>query len=323
MNATTPLPNEDEVFEYYRRLSNWGRWGDDDELGTLNFITPAQVVAAARLIKEGIRVSCGWEIDTNTHADQTFGPPQRFMIISGQGHHDPDASHSAESLGQGAKEYFGMVFHGIGETHVDALCHRFWNKQMYNGYPAERVNTLKGAMQNAITACTTGITGRGVLLDVPRARGMPWMEPGTGARAADLDVAEKQQNVRVTEGDIVLLRTGTGRRRHEHGRQSIGGRARESAGWAADCMPWLHERKVAAIGCDTAQEILPSPYAKMRAPVHTIGIVSMGLWLLDNCDLEELSTTCEKLGRWEFHFSMLPLRIQGGTGSPVNPIATF
>jgi kynurenine formamidase len=145
------------------------------------------------------------------------------------------------------------------------------------------------------------------------------LEPGQGVFPDDLEEAERRQGVRVRSGDAVLLRTGYGRVRHEGG-AAAGFR---QAGWHASCLPWLQEREVALIGADTPQEVQPSGYEEVLMPVHAVGLVAMGLWLLDNCDLEACVTTAAELGQWDFHLAVAPVRFAGTSGSPVNPIATF
>jgi kynurenine formamidase len=192
---------------------------------------------------------------------------------------------------------------------------------MYNGRPAELVTSTFGATHHAITAVKDGIVTRGVLLDIPPVRDAGWLEPGEGVYPDDLEAAEKREGVIVSEGDVLILRTGYGKKVREQGPDDVarGGRA----GWHAACLPWLHERGVAAIACDTAQDAIPSGYASFRNPIHEVGIVAMGLWLIDNCDLEALATACSSTGRWEFLFTLAPLRWVGATGSPANPLATF
>jgi kynurenine formamidase len=316
-------PSEAEVLDFFRTLSNWGRWGDDDQLGTLNLVTPDKRVAAAGLVREGESISCAWEIDPRPSVDQVFGSPQRFMLSTGQGLADaervlPPGAESAPRWG-GASEFVGLVFHGYSVTHLDALSHYFWDGKMYNGVPAARVTSAQGATHHAMAALPDGVMTRGVLLDVARARGVDWLEPGDGVFPDDLDAAERAQGVRVGSGDAVLLRTGYGRKKRERGADDV--RALGRAGWHVACTPWLRERDVALIGADTAQDVHPSGYPGLRSPVHAVGIVAMGLWLLDNCDLERLAARCEGLRRWEFAFQLAPLRITGATGSPVNPIA--
>ena len=220
----------------------------------------------------------------------------------------------------GAVEYFGCVFHGVNITHLDALSHVFWDRKSYNGKPAELVNAIFGATNLAVTALRDGIVTRGLLIDVYALRGVDWLEPGEPVFPEELEAAEKLANVRVSSGDALLLRTGYARRKRKRGPVPLNN---GQAGWHAACLPWLHERDVAAIGCDTAQDAVPSGYTHLALPVHSIGMVAMGLYLLDACDLEALAATCSRLRRWEFCFTVAPLRIEGGTGSPVNPLATF
>ncbi|MGH7899501.1 MAG: cyclase family protein [Candidatus Binatia bacterium] len=321
------VPTEAEVLGWFEKLSNWGRFGADDQLGTLNLVTAEHRRKAAALVTEGASVSCAWDISTMPQIGDHFGPPQRHMLMTGEGLADKhrvvpphpvpgvDMSRSA-----GAVEYFGCVFHGVNITHIDALSHVFWDRMSYNGKPAELVNAMFGATNLAVTGLRDGIFTRGVLIDVPAVRGVDWLEPGEGVMPEDLEAAENRQGVRVSIGDVVLLRTGYSRRKREQGPLPI---ESGQAGWHAACLPWLHARGVSAIGCDTAQDVVPSGYTQVALPIHSIGIVAMGLWLLDACDLEALAATAARLRRWEFCFTVAPLRIEGGTGSPVNPVASF
>jgi kynurenine formamidase len=168
-----------------------------------------------------------------------------------------------------------------------------------------------------------GVVTRGVLLDVAAARGVAWLEPGEGVYPDDLEAAEARQSVRVEPGDAVLLRTGFGRFRRETGTETPPGGPIVEPGWHAAAMPWLRERDAALIACDSASDAQPSGYAALPLPVHVIGLVAMGLWLIDNCDLEGLAAVAERLGRWTFLFALAPLRLSLLTSSPVNPIATF
>jgi len=320
------LPSAEEIFEYFDRLSNWGRWGEQDARGTLNFVTPEVTLAAAGEIQIGRSVSCAWDIVTRHQEGDLFGTPQRYMLNHGQGLADPDRvtppHRKPDDRGFGASEFFGLVFHGLNITHIDALSHIFWDRKMYNGYPAEWVTSQLGATRLAITDIKEGVSTRGVLLDVARAKGVDWLEPGTPVTPTDLEEAERAQGIRVHSGDVVFLRTGYGRSRHEHG---SGKTNRGQPGWHASALPWIHEREVAAIGCDTGQDVTPSGYSEagLNLPVHSIGISAMGLWLIDNLDLEALAESATELNRWSFFLSLQPLRIEGGTGSPLNPVALF
>jgi hypothetical protein len=207
------IPDESEVLGWFQSLSNWGRWGERDERGTLNLITDEKRQRAAALVREGRALSCGWEIDPRPTADQTFGPPQRFMLSTGQGLRDP----GDRPRWAGAAEYLGLVFHGYSVTHLDALSHYFFDGRMYNGLPAERVTSARGATAHAVTAIGEGIATRGILVDVAAARGVEWLEPGEGVFPEDLDRALARKRVEVEPGDALLLRTGYGRRKRERG----------------------------------------------------------------------------------------------------------
>lgn len=324
---TPAVPSEDEVLSWFDTLSNWGRWGRDDELGTLNHISPAARIAAAGLVRTGVTVSCAWDIGGSPSADQPtgpMGPPRRYMLATGQGLRDehritpPGREHDRAA---GAAEYLGLVYHGHTVTHLDGLSHIFWDGRMYNGKPAELVTSAFGATAHAITAARAGIVTRGVLIDVPAVRGVDWLEPGDAVFPADLEAAERRAGVIVGAGDALVLRTGYGRKVREKGPDDVAAVGR--AGWHAACLPWLHERGVSVIACDTAQDAIPSGYPRLRNPIHAIGIVAMGLWLNDNCDLEALASMCTELGRWEFLYTLAPLAWTGATGSPANPLATF
>ncbi|MYH68165.1 MAG: cyclase family protein [Dehalococcoidia bacterium] len=311
MTRSEHPPTQSEVLGYFDSLSNWDRWGPDDQLGALNYITPGKRRDAASLVREGICVSCAWDIGTAPRPDHLFGVPQRYMVATGR---DP----LVFGRGGAALEVMSLAFHGATVTHLDGLSHIFWDGKMYNGKPADLVNAQQGASHFAVTELGDGIVTRGVLMDIPALDGRPWLEPGEGVFPEHLEAAEERQGVRVSTGDIVLLRTGKGRRQREEPDGSA-----SSGGWHVASLPWLHEREVAVIGADTAQEAGSSGYEAIPVPVHMIAMVAMGVHLIDNCDLEALAQTCERLNRWEFFLSVQPLRLEGGTGSAVNPVAVF
>lgn len=310
---TTP----DDVLGYFDRLSNWGRWGADDELGTLNHVTDDVRLAAARAVRHGRSVSCAWEIAVPEEMERsTTTCPCAADMPGAEGM--PAAFHADRRWGF-SSERLGLSFHGDTVTHLDAPCHLFWDGTMYNGRPHTLVDATTGSAWAAVTAAADGIVTRGVLLDVARVRDMPHLEPGQGVSPDDLEAAERRQGVRVRPGDAVLLRTGHGRVRHEDGATAGSGHA----GWHASCLPWLREREVALIGADTPQDVQPSGVDGVLMPVHAVGLVAMGLWLLDNCDLEACAATAAQLGQWDFQLAVAPVRLAGTSGSPVNPIATF
>jgi kynurenine formamidase len=329
--TTTPQPlsqdpAEQELLGYFDTLSNWGRWGPDDELGTVNHITDEHRAQAAGLIRSGIAVSCAWTIEPGPAAGDEPGaaPPQRFMLRTGQGLADPhrvprDGIPLDDRMG-GAAEFLGYSPHGYRITHLDGLSHIFWDHVMYNGRPAERVSAHQGAVEGDITALAGGITTRGILIDAARHRGVPWLEPGQGVTDQELRAILAAEGLAVRPGDALLLRTGYGRKRRERGSDPAGA---GHAGWHASTLPTLHAWGVSLLGADTAQDVTPSGYPAVRVPVHAVGLVAMGMPLLDNADLEELAQQCRAHQRSEFFLTIAPLAFAGSTGSAVNPLAIF
>jgi kynurenine formamidase len=304
------LPEESEVLSWIDRLSNWGRWGGDDQLGTLNLITPEVRRRAAAAVEEGISVSCARDVAT--------GPVGVEAAVTAV------PSLAGTKFGYSTEQITALTVHGVASTHLDALCHVFWDGQMYNGRSSDLVSADEGATQLPITVARDGIITRGVLLDVAAARNVPWLEPGEGVFPDDIEAAEARQGVRVESGDAVLLRTGFGRYRRETGwvPGDLESHSKQP-GWHAASLPWLREREVSLIGSDTANDAMPSGYSAIPLPVHVVALVAMGLWLMDNCDLEVLSATTAQLSRWYFQLAVCPLTLAGLTSSPVNPIATF
>ena len=313
MAPTTP--SEDEVLEYFKSCSNWGRWGNDDQLGTINYITPEKRKQAAALVKEGISVGCS-RLLAKEMAPDVSNPPLHFMTSSGESFAGKKSQ--PKSL-QAAGDFFGIAFHGFSVTHLDSLAHIFWDGKMYNGVPAEAVTTREGATKGSIDLLNEGIVTRGVLLDIPKTRDVKWMETEDALYPEDLEAAEKACGVRVESGDILFTRFGVLRRRNEEGPRDVSIRP----GFHAACVPWFHDREISILSSDGAQDKVPSGYAMVPMPVHQVGITAMGLWLLDNANLEELAAACQRYQRWEFMLTIGPLRIHHGTGCPVNPIAVF
>jgi kynurenine formamidase len=300
-------PAEDEIASWMDRLSNWGRWGPEDELGTLNHITPEKRRAAAGLVQTGETISCARPISYEVMPDNER--PLRHFV----------ADYGYEGELQAYRDEFVIGPHGMTITHVDALCHVAWQGRLYNGRSAREISTHLGARVHAIDALGRGVFTRGVLLDIARLRGREWLEPGEAIYPDELEAAEHLLGVRAEPGDALLIRTGSVRRRDALGLPPPG----QAAGLQAACLPWLHARGVALLSCDTANDVMPSGYGRFLSPIHTIGLVSMGLWLVDNGDYEELAPFCASSGRWEFLYTFAPLKFRYGTGSPVNPLAVF
>ena len=312
------IPSEQEVLGYFDKLSNWGRWGDDDEHGTLNLLSNEKTLQAVSLVREGATVSCSRTVTWTPEADH-MSTPLHFMLESGEGWASGDKVTNRPS--QAATDFFGMAFHGYHITHMDSLAHFFWQGKMYNGRPPHLVSTGLGATVESIELAKNGIATRGVLVDVPMIRGVDWVERGEGVMPEDILAAEERCGFRIEEGDVLLVRTGNLHRRNVEG--PVNPREAGSPACQAACLPLFHERGIAVLGSDTGNDVMPSQYSSMSNPIHQVGIVAMGLWILDNPNLEELAAACKERNRWEFMLTINPLRLFNTTGSPVNPIAIF
>ena len=241
------------------------------------------------------------------------------MLESGEGWASGDKVSNRSS--QASMDFIGMVFHGWAITHVDSLAHFFWEGKLYNGRPAHLISASMGATVESIELAAEGIVSRGVLVDVPLVRGVDWVERGEGVTPEDILAAEEKCGFTIEEGDVLLVRTGQHRRRALEGPVNLD--LAGSTACQAACLPLFHERRIAMLGTDTSNDIRPGQYEKVPQPVHQVGIVAMGMWLLDNADLEALAEACAARGRWEFMLSMSPLKLSNTTGSPVNPLAVF
>jgi kynurenine formamidase len=293
-----------DVLDLHRTLSNWGRWGEDDQLGALNLITPRVTAAAAATVRTGRTVSCARPLDTVSSADNPA----------------PVAHHMTGTATEGmGADYFAIASHGFATSHIDALCHIFHEGKLYNGYPVEAV-TAHGATKLGMHRLHDGIVTRGVLLDIPAQRGVDALEPGEPVFPEDLEAAEERAGLTVRSGDALLIRTGRWRWRAAHGAWDAGQLA---AGLDASCLAWLRARDVATLGSDGVSDVLPSRVDGVGMPIHTVVIVAMGVHLLDNLDLDALAAACAEEARWEFLFTVAPLVLRRGTASPVNPIAVF
>ena len=311
MTEATGTPTSDELARMALELRNWGRWGEEDERGALNLITDAKRAQAAALVREGLSVSCARPLPVMPSMENPT-PVQHHMISGG------DASTADDRFGI-ARDYFAIAPHGMATTHLDALCHIFYEGKMYNGYDKGEVRT-DGAKRNSIMAGADGIVSRGVLLDIPPVRDAQWLEPMANITIAELEAAEARQGVRVEAGDILLVATGRDPRKESKG---PGAPFDGLAGLDASCLPWVRERDVAVIGCDGVTDAMPSGVDGWPMPFHQVAIANMGVHLIDNMNLERLLAACRERDRWEFLFALAPLRLEGGTASPLNPLAIF
>jgi kynurenine formamidase len=215
---------------------------------------------------------------------------------------------------------YRVSYHGYAHSHIDALCHILYKGQTYNGHATADINTEKGCTQLGVQNLKNGVVTRGVLIDIPRLKNLPYLEPGTPVFVEDLEAWEKKANVKVSSGDAIFLRTGRWARREKLGPWPV---SRNEAGYHASVAPWLKARGVAFIASDDAQDVTPSLVEGIALPVHTLAITAMGIDILDNQDLEVLGETAARLNRWEFLLTAAPVPVTGGTGFPINALAIF
>ncbi|MEV7439948.1 cyclase family protein [Streptomyces sp. NPDC091204] len=298
----------------YEELRERSPRAADDRRGALGHLTPERVVAAAAEVRSGRTVSLAAPIETLPGPDNP--EPARHRMIAPS---DGETGASGGDALHFALDRFAMNVHGDADSHLDALCHVVFDGELYNGVPASSV-TSRGAGALSVEVVRDGIVGRGVLLDVPRLRGVPWLEPGDHVSAADLTGAEEAQGVRVRPGDLLFVRVGHRPRRQERGAWDA---ARARAGLHPTAVRFLAERQVAALGSDGNNDTAPSAVAGVDFPVHVLAVHAMGLHLMDYLQFEELTSACSRAGRWSFLCVVAPLRLPAATGSPVNPIAVL
>jgi kynurenine formamidase len=300
----------DVAHSYFEQLSNWGRWGPDDELGTLNLISGAGWRAQRDpLITEWQSITLARSISMKRYTGKRNAGVMHFMTAAGS---------DAPATGRGvAADWIGMPVHGLDFTHLDSPAHEFWNGRMYNDRPASMVRADRGAMFAAVDGAAGLITTRGVLLDVPRYRSTERLAESEAIFTDELEAIAASTGVEICSGDALLVRTG---------RDAAGGGPTAmapsiNAGLHASCLPWLHEQGIALLGGDCTNDVRPSGVDGLDSPIHLVGLVAMGLWLLDSAYLEDLADACGRLRRWTFALVCNPLPIRNGTGAPVAPVA--
>jgi kynurenine formamidase len=297
-----------ETFDQWmKELSNWGRWGKQDEMGAVNLITPAKRKQAAALVKEGVSYSLSRDAEKEKAVDNPV-PFEHKMLRTG-----------INNPGTSSGDSFTIAHHGYAHTHMDSLCHFFYKGKMYNGFAQETV-TDKGAEHLSIHNFKNGIVTRGILMDIARLKGVDYLEPGTAIYPEDLDAWEKKARIKVSSGDVVFIRTGRWAMRDAKGPWPA---SKSSAGLHMSSARWLKSRDVAMLGSDAASDLMPSGIDGVTQPIHTLVLVAMGMPIFDNCDLELVSKEAARRQRWEFLLTAAPLAVQGGTGSALNPLATF
>jgi len=308
-DATHHTSKEDFV-KLMTELSNWNRWGKDDQMGAVNLITPAKRKQAVGLVKEGASFSMARNAEMEKAVDNA-NPIVRKVLRLGA---DAPATGSG-----GTADSFFIAYHGYAHTHMDTFCHFLWDGKMYNGYSKDVV-TENGAAKNSIINFKNGIMTRGVLMDMARHKGVDYLEPGTPIYPEDLDAWEKKARVKIGAGDVILVRTGRWARRDAKGPWPV---SDGLAGLHVSCAKWMHARDVAILGGDDAQDVLPSRVDGVSQPVHTLALVAMGMPIFDNLDLELIGREADRRKRWEFLVTASPAAVPGATGSVLNPIATF
>jgi kynurenine formamidase len=358
---------KEDVDRWMTELSNWGKWGKDDQAGTINLITPAKRKSAAALVKEGISVSASLDADlpkegsTGVPLGGGGGPRGGAPGPAGQGTPPaagaqsgaPPAAANAPAGGRGPEgrggrggpfverptwslasrppgpdprplaayvtDTISVSYHGNNTTHLDSLAHLYFKGQIYNGYP-QTSYTDRGAGKNDVMPFKNGIFTRGLLFDIPKLKGVPYLGDDEPIYPEDLEAWEKKAGFRLESGDAMLVRTGRWLRVKEKGPLNLNV---ATPGLYASCCKWMRERGVAILGSDVVQDVRPSRVEGVNQPIHQIGIQAMGLPLIDNCILEDLGEAAAKRRRWAFLLTINPLRVPGATGGPVNPIATF
>ena len=304
--SSRPLVTPAEYVRWQTELSNWGRWGKDDEMGTLNLITPAKRKQAAALVREGITVSLASNAETEKGVDVPC-PVEWAMLTASQ-------TSAADRIAY-------PCIHGAGTTHLDSFAHVFFNGRMWNGYPVEGLVTKEGgAARNSILTMKSGIVTRGVLYDIPKLKGVPYLEPGTRIFADDLEAWERKAGVKAMAGDALLLRWGRWTRRRALGPWPIN---EAMAGLDNSVIPWLKSRDIAILGWETPDYAPHPPGDLPPSSLHNFVLTILGVHLLDRADFDALSEAAAARNRWEFMLTIAPLPIPRGTGSPVNPIAMF
>jgi len=294
-------PTQDRVEGYFKELNNWGRWGNDDQKGTVNLITSTKRQSAIGLVKTGRTVSLARDVV----------PMPVFMYHATF----PSERERADVV----LDRFDMVYHGYWITHIDALCHVGWDRELYNGRSFKDSLSATGATWCPIDPLFDGITTRGVLLDVAAGRKEGYVTVGNPVTPKELDDVAKRQGVTVQPGDVVVLRSGDEVFRKAHPEWI----PRESPhpGLQLSCLEWFREKDIAAISWDMMDE-RPIGYAGFGMGVH-LAIPFLGLALVDNTNPERLAVACKEEGRYEFLFTATPLRLKGATGAPAHPIAVF
>jgi Putative cyclase len=315
--AAAPPVSIEQVDKWETELSNWGKWGADDERGSLNYVTPQKTLEALRLAKAGVVVSLARFASLEKAADNfNFGETKHYM------------TNVSPRTGQPLFALDGISYgiHDGTNSHLDALCHyalqRNGQAVVFNGHPQNL--DAEGCRQDAIDRMGPGIVTRAVLVDLPLLKGVEYLEPGTPVLASDLEAWEKFANVKIGPGDAVLIRTGRWARRAKVGPWNVG---REAAGLHASAMPWLHDRQISLLGSDGVNDVQPSGVTgrgeAAGRPVHTLALAVMGVPLVDNGYFEDAAREAAARKQWAFLMTVQFTRLEHGTATNFNALGIF
>jgi kynurenine formamidase len=308
--ARPTIATEADFRRAMKELSNWGRWGERDELGAANLITPAKRKQAVALAREGRVVSLAHDVPQEKAVDTPTFLDRAVVTV-------------APGVALDRYQYTG-TYHGVIHSHLDAVdCHIMVDGQGYNGVSMDEIKAAGGCPRGSINALKDGIVTRAILFDATRLPGRAtpqgWLEPGTAIRREDLETLEKMQRVKVSPGDVILLYTGRWKRRAALGPWP---NATGFAGYHIDVAYFLKERGVSFIGADGPNDVSPSGLPQ-GVGLHQLALVAMGISIFDNLDFERAVEEARRVNRYEFLFTAAPLRIEKGMGSPLNPLAIF
>jgi kynurenine formamidase len=305
-----PQLSEAEFSALFDRLRSWTPGTRTDERGAIATLTSDSVKKALSVPVAGETISLALPINRRPEPDNGR-PALHHMVDLGDVEAPEPSAH---------KDFIGLDYHGKAVTHLDAVCHIGYRSELFGGVPSSEAFSALGSEWAAVTTMSAGVITRGVLLDLPAVRGVDWLEPGTAVYAEDIELAQKKLGFTIGPTDAVLLRSGHGARRAVLGPWDSGN---SSAGFHVDAMPLLAEAQISILGADGDSDARPSPVAGVHSPIHALALTALGIPLLDNLDLEELSRSCARLGRYEFLLIVAPLVVPRGTGSPVNPLAVL
>ena len=301
------LPSQEEVESYLRDRSNWGRWGADDELGAINLITPEKLIAATRLVRSGRRVSLTRDFP-KTPGPGNNRPAQHWMYTLERG------------TGGASQDWYGIFYHGTAATHLDALCHVWDERGMWNGRDPSGEITFDGATFGSVDKWSEGIITRGVLLDIPKHRGEPFVTEERPVHGWELEEVARAEGVTLEPGDALVVYSGRDAWQDAHPDSPWGVPRPSRPGLHASCLPFIRDNDVAVLVWDML-DYSPTGY-DVPWTVHGV-IHAYGVAILDNALLHPLAEACAEEGRYEFMLIVTPLKVVGGTGSPVNPVAVL